>query len=265
MSRHTSLRVGGPADVYVAPKDKAALVVLVRWIQENRLPYFIIGNGTNLLVLDKGIRGIVISMKHCLNDIQHTVLDKENVVVTCGAAVWLNRLCNYASGNRFKGMNFALGIPGTVGGALVMNAGTGLGSMADVVTAVVVLSHDGEPVRIEKNGLRFRYRGLDWEAGPGVPDARNPIILEGEFRLSVAGKQGIQNEAAAIIAKKKRNATPASMERGVFFQKSGHRQISRRTHRAGRFERQTSRRRPSVQHTRQLHHQQEQGNRCGHP
>ncbi len=217
MSRHTSLRVGGPADVYVAPKDKAALVVLVRWIEENRLPYFIIGNGTNLLVLDKGIRGIVISMKHCLNDIQHAVLDKESVVVTCGAAVWLNRLCNYASGNRFKGMNFALGIPGTVGGALAMNAGTGLGSMADVVTAVVVLSHDGEPVRIEKNGLRFHYRGLDWEAGPGVPDARNPIILEGELRLSVAGRQGIQTEAAAIIEKKSATQPLHQWSAGCFF------------------------------------------------
>ena len=135
MSRHTSLRVGGPADAYVAPQKKADLVVLVRWLQENRLPCFILGNGSNLLVLDKGIRELVISMKHCLNDIQHTIPDKEKVLVTSGAGVRLHRLCSYASGNRFKGMNFALGIPGTVGGAIVMNAGTGLATAMAKMTA----------------------------------------------------------------------------------------------------------------------------------
>ncbi|MFC1878199.1 UDP-N-acetylmuramate dehydrogenase, partial [Thermodesulfobacteriota bacterium] len=202
MSRHTSLRVGGPADVYVAPQEKSALVVLVRWLQENRLPYFIVGNGTNLLVLDNGIRGIVISMKHCLKDIRHTVQDRENVLVTAGAAARLNTLCTYASGNRFKGMNFALGIPGSVGGAIVMNAGTGHGNMADVITAVVVLSPGGDPVRIKKHALQFRYRGLDWKERPEVPGMQTPIILEGEFRLSVADKHAIEKEASAIMKKR---------------------------------------------------------------
>ena len=205
MSRHTSLRVGGPADVYVAPREKTDLVVIVRWLQENSLPCFIIGNGTNLLVKDKGIRGVVISLKHCLKDIRHTALDKENVVVTSGAATWLNTLCNYASGNGFKGMNFALGIPGTVGGAIIMNAGTGHGNMAGVVTAVVALSPDGETVRIERDGLLFRYRGLDWKERPGVSAVQHPIILEGEFCLSVSDRKEIQTEADAIM--QRRNAT----------------------------------------------------------
>jgi UDP-N-acetylmuramate dehydrogenase len=217
MSRHTSLRVGGPADVYVTPQEKTDLVVLVRWLQTNSLPYFIIGNGTNLLVLDKGIRGIVISMKHCLKDIQHTVLDKENAIVTSGAAAWLNTLCKYASGNGFKGMNFALGIPGTVGGAIVMNAGTGHGNMADVVTAVAVLSPDGEPVRIEKHALQFRYRGLDWQESPGVPGMQNPIILEGEFRLSVSDKHEIETEASAIIQKRSAKQPLHQRSAGCFF------------------------------------------------
>ena len=130
----------GPGGCVCRTQEKSDLVVLVRWLQENSLPYFIVGNGTNLLVLDNGIRGIVISMKHCLKDIRHTVPDRENVLVTAGAAARLNTLCKYASANRFKGMNFALGIPGSVGGAIVMNAGTGHGNMADVITAVVVLS-----------------------------------------------------------------------------------------------------------------------------
>lgn len=217
MSRHTSLGVGGPADVYVAPKEKSGLVVLVRWLQENSLSYLIVGNGTNLLVLDNGIRGIVISMKHCLKDIQHTVLDRKNVLVTAGAAVRLNSLCKYATGNSFNGMNFALGIPGSVGGAIIMNAGTGHGSMADVITAVVVLSPGGEAVRIEKHALQFRYRGLDLKERPEVAGMQTPIILEGEFRLSAADRHTIEKETSAIMQKRAAMQPLHQKSAGCFF------------------------------------------------
>ena len=217
MSRHTSLRVGGPADVYVTPQEQSDLVLLVRWIQENTLPCFIIGNGSNLLVRDKGMRGIVISMKHCLQDIQHTELNKKTVTVTSGAAAGLNTLCKYATGNGFKGMNFALGIPGSVGGAIVMNAGTSHGSMADVTTAVSILCPDGEPVRIEKHALRFRYRELDWKEIPGVSGMKNPIILEGEFLLSVADKHEIEKEAKAILQKRSAIQPLHQKSAGCFF------------------------------------------------
>ena len=217
MSRHTSLRVGGPADAYVGPREKTGLVSLVRWLRENRLPYFIIGGGTNLLVLDSGIRGIVISLKHCLRRIRHQVPDGENVTLTADAAVRLNELCRYASAHGFRGMNFALGIPGTVGGAIVMNAGTGNGSMADVLTAVAVLSSGGEPVRVAKEGLRFRYRKLDWQASPGASGMQDPVVLEGEFRLSVSDKQDLETEADAIL--RQRSATQPLHQRsaGCFF------------------------------------------------
>jgi len=217
MSRHTSLGVGGPADVFVAPQDKEELVALVRWLLDNNLPYFIIGKGTNLLVLDRGIREIVISMKDCQKDIHHTIQDKENVLVTSGAAAWLNTLCKYASAKGFKGMNFALGIPGTVGGAMVMNAGTGHGSMADVVTAVVVLSPAGHPVRIEKDGLQFRYRGLELNKQPDNSRSQTPIILEGEFRLSVSDRQEIEMESHAILQKRKNTQPLSQKSAGCFF------------------------------------------------
>jgi len=217
MSRHTSFGVGGPADVFVAPQEKAQLVALVRWLQENGLPYFIIGKGTNLLVLDQGIRGIVISMKHCLKDIHHTILNKENVLVTSGAAAWLNTLCKYASAKGFRGMNFALGIPGTVGGAMVMNAGTGHGSMADVVTAVVVLSPTGHPVKVEKDDLPFRYRGLDLKKLPDSSGFQPPIILEGEFCLSVSDRHEIETESQTILQKRNKTQPLSQRSAGCFF------------------------------------------------
>ena len=217
MSRHTSLGVGGPADVYIAPKEKSGLMDLVRWLQENSLSYFIVGNGTNLLVLDKGIRGIVISMKHCLKDIQHTALDRKNILVTAGAAVRLNSLCKYATGNSFNGMNFALGIPGSVGGAIIMNAGTVRGNMADVITAVMALSPDGEPVRIEKHALPFRYRGLDLKAHKEIAGMQTPILLEGEFRLSTGDRYAIEKEASAIMQKRVAKQPLHQRSAGCFF------------------------------------------------
>jgi UDP-N-acetylmuramate dehydrogenase len=201
----------------VAPKEKSGLVALVQWLQENSLPYFIIGNGTNLLVLDKGIRGIVISMKHCLKDIQHTIMDRKSALVTAGAAARLNSLCKYATGNSFNGMNFALGIPGSVGGAIIMNAGTGHGTMANVITAVVVLSPGGEAVRIEKYALRFRYRGLDLKDRPEVAGMQTPIILEGEFRLSAGNKHAIEKEASAIMQKRAGMQPLHQRSAGCFF------------------------------------------------
>jgi UDP-N-acetylmuramate dehydrogenase len=217
MSRHTSLGVGGPADVYVAPPDRRGLTQLMRWLQENSLPYFIIGNGTNLLVLDQGIRGIVISMKHCLNDIHHTALDRQTVRITSGSGVWLNKLCKYASGHGFKGVNFALGIPASVGGAIVMNAGTDQGSMADIVTAVVILSPHGESRRIKRDDLVFRYRGLEWKGIPDLSGTSNPVIAEAEFRLSIGDKGDIQNQARAILQKRSTTQPLHQKSAGCFF------------------------------------------------
>jgi UDP-N-acetylmuramate dehydrogenase len=217
MSRHTSLRVGGPAEAYVTPLEKSDLLMLARWLQKNRLPYFIIGNGTNLLVRDNGIQGVVISMKHCLQDIQHTVLDKDNVVVTSGAAARLNALCKYAIDNGFKGMNFALGIPGSVGGAIVMNAGTDHGSMADVIGAVRILTIDGEPAKIEKQALCFRYRGLDWLESSAMTGMRPPIILEGEFLLSLGDGHAIEKEARSILQKRSALQPLHQKSAGCFF------------------------------------------------
>jgi len=199
MARHTYLRIGGPADAYVAPREQNDLAALHRWVQQNKLPCFTIGNGTNLLVLDSGIRGVVASLKHCQKEIRHTVNEQGVVIVTTGAATRLGTLCNYAIRNGFKGMNFALGIPGTVGGAVIMNAGTDRGSMADVIAALVILSPDGKDLKCSKKDLSFRYRGMDWSPRLHKPGKPSPIILTGEIHLSRGDRNELQADADRVM------------------------------------------------------------------
>lgn len=204
MSRHTSLHVGGPAEAHVSPRNQSDLVTLVKWLKENNLPFLVVGSGTNLLVLDGGVRGVVISIKQCLNDIHHQNPEQNRVRVSAGASVRLSALCKYAGTNGFQGLNFALGIPGTVGGAIFMNAGTHHGCMADIVSSVAVLMPHGEIKTFEHTTLSFRYRGLDWP--PAVSNDNQPgIIIEGCFNLAVTSKKTVLAEANEIL--KKRSAT----------------------------------------------------------
>jgi len=217
MARHTSLKVGGPADAYVHPQSRKELLMLFQWLQQNDLPYFTIGNGTNLLVLDSGIRGIVISLKDCLKGIHHDPNGQDTVKLTVGAATRLSELCRYAIRQGFRGMNFAVGIPGTLGGAIVMNAGTGHGSMADIVTAIEILSPEGDVVKICKEDLSFHYRGVAWKRWPKASASANPIILEALLGLSSADPGEIRAEADRFLKNRKERQPLDQRSAGSFF------------------------------------------------
>jgi UDP-N-acetylenolpyruvoylglucosamine reductase len=124
MSRHTSLKVGGPAEAFVTPVSEEDLQALIQWAGEEKIPFLVIGDGTNLLVKDAGIAGIVIVLTKCLNQISTADRSNGAVRVRAMAGVRLHKLCTFAIAANLKGMNFAVGIPGTVGGAIMMNAGT---------------------------------------------------------------------------------------------------------------------------------------------
>ncbi len=128
MSRHTSLRVGGTADAFVAPESIEDLSMLMHWSCEKGFGYTITGDGTNLLVKDKGIRGVVIVLTN-LNKITQTRTGKNSVTVKAMAGARMRALCSFAIKRGLEGMNLALGIPGTVGGGIMMNAGTACGSL----------------------------------------------------------------------------------------------------------------------------------------
>lgn len=152
MKKHTTFRVGGPADVLVQP-DETALAAILALCRQYHVPYSFIGNGSNLLVGDKGIRGVVIEMTDPMGNIE---VDETKITAQAGAM--LSKIANTAASNGLGGMEFAAGIPGSVGGAVVMNAGAYGGEMKDIIEKVYVLDENGAQLELDRDALDLGYR-----------------------------------------------------------------------------------------------------------
>lgn len=152
MSRHTTFRVGGPADVLVCPKLEQ-LPQVIRLCRQQEQAYCIVGNGSNLLVGDKGVRGVVIKIGRGMDD-----LCAEGNKIVAGAGALLSKTANFAAEHELGGMEFAAGIPGTIGGAVVMNAGAYGGEMKDIIEWVTVLDSTGEERELSLEELELGYR-----------------------------------------------------------------------------------------------------------
>ena len=152
MKNHTSFKVGGPADVLVTPETFEQLVDSVKLCIKNNVPYFIVGNGTNLLIKDGGIRGVVIKLTK-LNKIR---LDGSKIIAQSGTL--LVDVCYKALNENMTGLEFACGIPGTVGGALAMNAGAYNGEIKNVVESAIVIDKKGNLKTLTNAGLELFYR-----------------------------------------------------------------------------------------------------------
>ena len=198
MTRHTYFKVGGPAEAFVTPPDMAGLEQLMSWCRSGRQPWMVIGGGSNLLVKDGGIGGIVISLGLCLKDIR-TTEGGSDIRLTAQTGVKLPSLCRYCIERGFAGLNFALGIPATVGGAIVMNAGTARGSMADVLESIDCLQPDGRWVRFDRRELDFSYRCLSWKGSGPNDEGVIPIIVDGSFSLKPGDAKMLADEAKEIL------------------------------------------------------------------
>lgn len=173
MSNHTSFRIGGPADALVTPADRDDLAALLGEVRERNIPYAVLGGGTNLLVRDGGFRGVIISLKR-LNTIEasreYRSLGGSFAVVRADAGAALAKLLSYAAERGLTGLEFAAGIPGTVGGALCMNAGTAQGEIGDAVDSVTLLGPAGDLLVRHRDEMRFGYRTANVPAGHIVLD-----------------------------------------------------------------------------------------------
>ena len=180
MKKHTTFRVGGCARYLVEPGDVQQLSAVVNACREQKVPYYVVGNGSNLLVSDAGYNGVII---HLFKNMSEIRTEGNHMILQAGAL--LARAARTACREGLSGLEFASGIPGTVGGALVMNAGAYGGEMKDVVSRVTVLTSEGEPREYTKEQMAFGYRRsrLTEEAG---------IVLETEFTLHPGRTEEIQ-------------------------------------------------------------------------
>jgi UDP-N-acetylmuramate dehydrogenase len=216
MTRHTYFRVGGPAEAYVSPTNIEDLTQLIRWCSAQGHKALIIGGGSNLLVKDGGIAGIVISLRQCLTDIK-VVGSGKNPVVTAQAGVSLQALCRFCAKQGLGGLNFAVGIPGTVGGAILMNAGTKLGAMADVIDSIGCLHWNGRTRRYQRKELNFSYRNLAVEVNQAVVDSERPIIIDGHFQLETSDSSMLQQEAKDLLKERLETQPVELPSAGCFF------------------------------------------------
>jgi UDP-N-acetylmuramate dehydrogenase len=154
LSKHTTFKIGGVADTYVKVTSLSKLSTILKECRESDIDYMIIGNGSNILASDDGYRGVVIRLD---GDFRKIALVDDDTVY-CGAGATLAALCKFALNNGLSGLEFAWGIPGSVGGAVFMNAGAYGGEMKDVVYSVNHLTKNGNPGRTEKDALQFGYR-----------------------------------------------------------------------------------------------------------
>lgn len=175
LSRHTSFSIGGPADVFAYPVDCEDLKTLLATIREQNLRYFILGSGTNLLVRDSGFRGVVISLKR-MNAVslerEYRSIGGAFAVVYAEAGAPLAKVLALAVEEGLTGFEFAAGIPGTIGGAVRMNAGTALGEIGGVIESVSVLSPDGVVISKSRDEMGFGYRTSSILEGYCVLDVR---------------------------------------------------------------------------------------------
>lgn len=197
MKNHVTFRVGGPADFFVTPKNYEELSVVLKCCAKYEMPCYIMGNGSNLLVSDQGYRGVVIQLFRQLNDIQC-----EGNVIRAQAGALLSAVANRALEEKLTGFEFAAGIPGTLGGACVMNAGAYGGEMKDVLKSVTVLTREGERITLQKNELELGYR-------TSIIAKKDYIVLEAEIELEVGDAEEIK---AVMDDLKERRTTKQPLE-----------------------------------------------------
>lgn len=185
LANHTTWKIGGPADVMVQPHDKEGLITSLRLIQKYALPYRVIGRGSNLLVRDGGIRGVVIKLG---NGMDHLHIEGQTVVV--GAGYSFIKLATMVGKEGLTGLEFAGGIPGTVGGAVYMNAGAHGSDVSRVLQSAEIIFDDGELAVLSNEELKFSYRNSILQS------VRKGICTEAIFRLQEGDRQSILKEMA---------------------------------------------------------------------
>ena len=181
MSKHTTFRIGGPADVFAMPETYEQIGEILKLCKAEGLPFFVLGNGSNLLVSDKGYRGVIIQMDRNMQEI----CLEGNTIRACAGAL-LSSIAVAARNASLTGFEFAGGIPGTLGGACVMNAGAYGGEMKDVLKEVMVMTRDGEVLTLPAEKLEMGYR-------TSIIKKMGYLVLEAVISLEKGDEEAIRD------------------------------------------------------------------------
>lgn len=191
MKQHTTFRTGGPAAYFISPSCTEELSAVIKLCRQEHMPYYILGNGSNLLISDKGYEGVIISMEEGFSQIQN-----EGTRIRAGAGALLSRIARQALASSLTGFEFAAGIPGTLGGAVVMNAGAYGGEMKQVLISARVLTGEGEVKAISGEELELGYR-------TSCIQREGYIVLSALLQLQQGDKSSIQARMEELAEKRK--------------------------------------------------------------
>ena len=190
LAKHTTFKIGGPAEYFVTPENEDQLKLVIKVCKESNIPYYIIGKGSNLLVGDKGYKGVIIQIYKNFDWIK---IDKN--IVTAGAGVMLSRLATQAAEQNLAGLQGECGIPGTLGGAVTMNAGAYGYEIKDYIISATVLNQEGEIFTLNKEELQLAYR-------TSIIQKNSYIVIEAVFELPYGNKEDILAEIVEFNRKR---------------------------------------------------------------
>ena len=191
MSRHTSFRIGGPAEIMAFPKNEAELERLLKLSRELDIKYYILGAGTNILAPDEGLNGLVICLKDCMDGMQLLA----DGCVSFAAGVTMSRAAVFAAAQGLSGLEFAHGIPGTIGGGVYMNAGAYGGEIGQVCVSVDVMDVNGNVFTYTQDELKFGYRHSSLQK-------QGEIVLRAVFRLTPSSVDAVKQKMKELQAKR---------------------------------------------------------------
>jgi UDP-N-acetylmuramate dehydrogenase len=212
LKAYNSFRIGGSADGIIFPENTHELKILLPWLTNENIPWMIMGGGSNILFDDSGFCGIIINLT------QFAGMQPEGNFIYADAGIFLKRLCLHAIRNDLGGMNFALGIPGSLGGAIRMNAGAGGGQIADVIQYIHCMTPDGRTHQINKETMIIGYRNISWR-----DIEKDAIVIGASIKLYPDTRHVIRRDARQKMIYRKKTQPLGCACAGSFFKNPSNR------------------------------------------
>lgn len=209
LARFTTLQVGGPAEAIVFAEDAVELAHLFTWLRDHGVPSHVIGNGSNILVPDEGLSGVIIILSEKLAEVETVSAEAGRVFVKAGGGCKLTKLSHYCADLGYGGLEFITGIPGSVGGAIAMNAGCWGHEISDILDSTTMLDAEGELVTVPREKLQFSYRQLAGCSGK--------IIVTATFRLTEGDSNQIKTTCREYNKRRQEKQPQREASAGSFF------------------------------------------------